>query len=413
MPQAATHVDVGRLRAFFPSLTGETVFLENAGGSQVPGIVADAVGRFMRETNVQRGCGYRLSERVGEIYERAHAVAEALLGAGDTGRCALGASTSALMRMLADCYADVLLPGDEIVVSEAGHEANVGPWVRLERFGATIRFWPVDRASRRTRIEDLAELVGPRTRVIAFPHVSNVLGDVVDPVAVAEIARPVGARVVVDGVAYAPHAAVDARAYGCDWYVASLYKVFGPHLSALFGAHEAFAELTGPNHFFIPSDAVPYKFELGAAAYELCAGVAAMGDYFRDVASLTPAGAGDDRANVVAAFGAMEACERAPAARLLDYLRAKPGVRMISPEVAPEHAVGIVSFVHGSLPSAAIARAAWERQIGIRNGSMYANRLIGALGLDPEDGVVRVSLAHYNTLGEIDRLIQVFEETLP
>lgn len=369
----------------------------------MPRQVADAIRDFMVESYVQRGAGYRLSQNVTRVVDEARQMACDLVGAGDTGAMTFGATTSSLMRMLADAYADTLREGDEIVVAEAGHEANVGPWVRLEKFGARIVWWRIDPTERRARVEDLEPLLSERTRIVAFPQVSNILGEVTDARAVADLAHQVGAEVVVDGVAFAPHASVDVQALDADWYVFSFYKVFGPHMAALYGKHEAYARLVGPNHFFVPRDAVPYKFELGAPPYELCAGLVGLRDYLRMVGGPV----GSDRERFVRAFRTMLTMERPVHRHLVDRLSSWPGVRMISSS-QPE-SVGIVSFVHERLSSQEIAEAAWAEQIGIRHGSMYSNRLISALGLDPEDGVVRVSLAHYNTVEEIDRLLAVLE----
>ncbi|MHC5023314.1 MAG: cysteine desulfurase-like protein [Planctomycetota bacterium] len=408
---ARSDVGLDAIRARFPALAGETIYLENAGGSQVPRVVADAIHRYLLESYVQLEADYEMSRRCTETVEGAHEFVNLFMNGTGRGRVILGPSCSQLCTMLAGCYAEALEPGDELIVAETGHEANVGPWVRLADRGLTVRVWPLNRDEQACRIEDLAPLLGPRTRVVAFPHVSNLLGGIVDVPAVTDLVHEAGARVVVDGVAYAPHRAIDVASWDVDWYVYSTYKVYGPHMAALYGRDDALAELTGPNHFFIPKDEVPYKFELGGASHEGCAGLLALGSYLAFLAGGDESAAAD-RAVIERAFEAMARRERPLQERLVTYLQQRRDVRIIGPADASEGRVATISFVHESKSSREIASAVNARNIGIRHGHMYAHRLCTALGLDPEDGVVRVSALHYNTPAEIDRLVGVLDEVL-
>ena len=403
--------DVQRIRSWFPALQADLVFLENAGGSQVPGMVAERMRDYMLSSYVQLDAGYALSQKATDTVNAAHEFVNLLMNGGRTGKVVLASSCSVLCRMLADCYAKTLSPGDEIIVAETGHEANVGPWVSLAERGAKLSIWPVDRDSCSCPLKVLEELVTERTRIVALPHVSNLLGDIVDLAAVVEIAHAKGARVVADGVAYAPHRAIDVAAWDVDWYVYSTYKVYGPHMGGLYGKHDAFAELHGPNHYFVPQHEVPYKFELGGASHEGCAGLLALGAYLNFLAGRDP-GAAPDRETVVGAYEVMTGLELPLQERLISYLLGKSTVQLIGPSAIDQTRVGTISFIHESLPSSRIACAAHEHGIGIRNGHMYAHRLCKALAIDPDDGVVRVSLLHYNTLEEIERLIEVFEQVL-
>ncbi len=402
------HPDKQLIRRQFPALASATVFLENAGGSQVPRVVADRMHEYMLNSYVQLEAGYALSQQATDTVYRAHEFINLLMNGTRTGTVALASSCSVLCRMLADCYAGILSPGDEVVIAETAHEANAGPWASLAGRGMTVKIWRVDPTTGVCPLDDLARLLTPRTRIVAFPHVSNLLGDIVDLEGIVRLAHGAGARVVVDGVAYAPHRAMDVEAWDVDWYVYSTYKVYGPHMAALYGKEEAFAELTGPNHYFIPDDEVPYKFELGGAIHEGCAGLLALGEYLAFLAGREEV----DRATVTEAFELMTRWELPLQQCLLDYLLGHPRVRVVGPETAGRSRVGTVSFLHHDLPSQQIAEAAHRQNIGIRNGHMYAHRLCRALGLDPEDGVVRVSLVHYNSLEEIHRLIDVFDGVL-
>jgi cysteine desulfurase family protein (TIGR01976 family) len=402
--------DPGRLRREFPALAAGVVFLENAGGSQVPAVVADAMHRYLRETYVQLGAGHPLSKQCTATVAAAHDFARTFVNARH-GQAILGPSTTVLLNLLASCYAQVLRPGQEVVLAESGHEANLGPWARLERIGVKVRWWRLDPATFTCPLAELRGLLNERTAIVALPHVSNLLGEIADLPAVVAAAHAVGARVVADGVAYAPHRAIDVDAWNVDWYVYSAYKVYGPHLAVLYGRDDALAELPGPNHFFIPRDDLPYQFEPGGANHESCAGLLALGGYLGVLAD-APAGTPCDRGVVTTAFAAAETLERPLIARLLEYLRGKPGVRLIGPAAADANRVGTVSFVHDRLTSREIAAAVDRTEVAIRHGHMYAYRLCEALGLDPDDGVVRASFVHYNTLEEIERFVEVLEQIL-
>jgi cysteine desulfurase family protein (TIGR01976 family) len=399
-----------RIRSAFPALSGSTVFLENAGGSQVPAVVADRMRDYMLSSYVQLGAGYPLSQDATRLVDEAHGFVKLLFNGVD-GEAILGPSTSALLRMVADCYSRVLTPGDEIVVAQIGHEANVGPWKSLRRFGIELRWWEVDPATCSSPIERLGELLSDRTALVAFPHVSNLLGEILDVGTITELAHRAGARVVVDGVAYAPHRAMDVSRWNVDWYAYSTYKVYGPHLAALWGSRDALAELEGPNHFFIPEDELPYKFELGGVCHEACAGILGLRDYLGFVAGVGESGS-LDRPAVEGAFDLMTACELPLQTRLVSYLRSRPDVRIVGPAEADGSRVGTVSFVHDARSSREITEVVDRSGIAIRHGHMYAYHLCEALGLDPDDGVVRVSLVHYNTPDEIERLIEVLESAL-
>ncbi len=410
MTETITDAERARIRGQFPALAADTIFLENAGGSQVPKVVADRISDYMMSSYVQLGAGYGLSQRASRVVDEAHEFVRLLMNGGG-GEVILGPSTSALLRMLSDCYAKVLRPGSAIVVAQTGHEANVGPWKNLARLGFDFRWWEMDPVSHTCSMAGLDQLLDDRVALVAFPHVSNLLGGIVDVAAVADRAHRAGARVVVDGVAYAPHRAIDVEAWNVDWYAYSTYKVYGPHMGALWGRRDALAELTGPNHFFIPDREVPYKFEVGGVNHEGCAGILGLRDYLAFLAGVSEPET-LDRPGIERAFTLMTACELPLQAKLIAYLQSRNDVRIIGPTSAGEERVGTISFVHGSKTSTEITEAVDRSGIGIRHGHMYAYHLCEAAGLDPDDGVVRVSMVHYNTPGEIDRLIEVLERAL-
>lgn len=393
-------LDVAAARAWFPTLDTDFVFFENAGGSQVPAVVAEAIRNYMLSNYVQLDAPYDISRRSTDVVDAAHSWVNRIMGGEETGHVVLGPSSTQLAYMLAECYSRKLEPGDEIIINETGHEANVGPWVKLERFGIKIKWWsPINRRGE-TPIDDLTSLLTPRTKLVTFPHVSNLLGSILDVSEITRIVHEAGAKVVVDGVAYAPHRPIDVAAWEVDWYFYSTYKVYGPHMGALYGRTGAFGELVGPNHEFLPNTP-PYKFELGGASHEGCAGLLGLKPY---IAHLAGGGPEPTRGDVVQAFASMGQAEL-PLQKLIIEGLGDRGYEIIGSPETGDQRVGTISFVHPRFSNAQIVEAMVARGIGARNGHMYAYRLCKRLGIDTETGVVRVSLLHYNTEGEVTRLL--------
>ena len=402
--------DVHRLRSHVPALASEVIFLENAGGSQVPACVSDASHRYMRETYVQLGAGHPLSQKCTATVEAAHDFARMFMNIR-RGHAIIGSSSTVLLNMLAGCYGQILESGSEIILAETGHEANLGPWKRLEQLGMKVRWWKMDTGTFECSLPALEDLLNERTALVALPHVSNLLGGIVDLPAIVKAAHDAGARVVADGVAYAPHRAIDVDVWGVDWYVYSTYKVYGPHMAVLYGRDDALAELPKANHFFVPDSELPYAFEPGGASHEGCAGLLALGEYMKVLAGADPESP-CDRQVVVDAFAAAETLEAPLIERLLAYLNAKEGVRVIgSREPCPDR-VGTIGFVREGMTSRSIADALDRSEVAVRHGHMYAWHLCKALEMDLEDGVLRVSFVHYNTVEEIERLIELLDEIL-
>ncbi|MCA9296587.1 MAG: aminotransferase class V-fold PLP-dependent enzyme, partial [Phycisphaerales bacterium] len=391
MPDAvttSTACSIDAVRAHFPGLSGETILFENAGGSQVPAGVADAMRDYMLTTYVQLGGQYGLSQTCGEVVRSAHEFINTLFNGDGIGETLLGASCTELVNRIAACYGETISPGDEVIITELGHEANVGAWERLRRRGATIHNWTVDPNNFTVSLDELDQLLSKRTRLVAIPQVSNLFGEIIDVRAITELCHHYGARVALDSVAYAPHRAMDVKAWGVDWCVYSTYKVYGPHMGAMFGTYDAFAELEGPNHFFVPNDELPRKFEPGGASHEGCAGLLALRPYLQFLAHGESSHNGAcDRATIERAFAAMTAFELPLQARLIDFLIARDDVRIIGPTHAGASRVATISFVHASKASRDIAAAVCARNIAIKHGHMYSYRLCERLGLDVEDGV--------------------------
>lgn len=412
------------IRGLFPALASPTVFMDNAGGSQLPACVIDAMTRYLRENYVQLNADYDASRRATATVARAREVVRTFVNGDGIGDVIFGSSTTVLCYQLAAAYAEARRGGgrDQVIVCTAGHEANVGPWMRLASRGFEIVPWQAEpvtvnekEINFRPSLERLRGLLSERTLLVLFPQVSNILGEVWDVRAVAALAHGVGARVLVDGVAYAPHRAPDVAAFGCDWYVYSTYKVFGPHMAAMFGTTEAFAELTGPNHEFISGG--PYKWELGGPNHEGCAGVGALWDFVCQVTGTGarewdggPGGVKARRAVYERAFGEMQRIEEGLQGKLMAYLRGKRGVRIVGPAAADSTRVATVSFTSERTSPQEISRYLGERGIGIRWGHAYSKRLCEAMGLG--GGVARVSLVAYNSVGELEQLFGALDAVL-
>ncbi|QQP92163.1 cysteine desulfurase-like protein [Skermanella sp. TT6] len=405
-------LDLDFVRSQFPALAGDWVFFDNAGGSQTLRGVADRISDYLLTSNVQLGASYDVSQRSGARVRDAHAVIAELIGASRPEEVVMGPSTTALMYTLAAALAEGIEPGDEIVVTDTDHEANIGPWLKLKDRGAVIKVWAVNPETLELDLGDLDALMTPRTRLVCFTHASNILGTI-NPV--AEITRFVherGARVVVDAVALAPHRAVEVTAWDVDFYVFSFYKVYGPHHAVLYGKYDQLLALPSLNHFFIGREVVPYKLQQGNVNYELSVGCTAIADYLAELGGRTGART-DRRGQILAAFDAIAAQEEALAERLLSYLRGRSDIGIIGHAKADRALrVPTISFVARGRQSDEIVTGVDRSRIGIRFGDFYARRLIDRLGLTPAKGVVRVSMVHYNTVDEVDRLVEALDGLL-
>ncbi len=390
-------LDLDVVRAQFPALASGYVFLDNAGGSQTLGRVADRVRDYLLTSNVQLGASYAVSEQsTARVAEAARATAD-YVGAKE-GEIVLGASTTQLLHNLARAMEAQLAPGDEVIVSTADHEANVGPWKRLAARGVVVKRWPLDRDTLRLEERGLAPLLTQRTRLVAFTHASNLLGSIHDVAALTRFVHAHGAKVCVDGVAYAPHRRVEVGAWDVDYYVFSFYKVYGPHMAVLYGKRGLLEELAGINHDFI--DAVPYKLQPGNACFELSHGLGGIYEY---IASL----GGPARA-----FAEIAEHEERLSARLLAWLAGVPGARVHGERTADRtRRVPTISFTVDGLAPEAIVRRVDPHGVGIRHGDFYAKGLPGELGVSAA-GVVRVSAVHYNTEAELDRAIVALDKAI-
>jgi cysteine desulfurase family protein (TIGR01976 family) len=410
-------LDLGFARSQFPALSDDPdawTYLDNAGGSQVLGTVADRVREYLLTSSVQTGASYGVSALAAErLYAGQSAIAE-LINAARPEEIVFGASSTVMIQTLARAIAPKLSPGDEVVVSMIDHEANIGPWLALEATGIVIRRWNLNRETMTLEVDDLERLMTPRTRLVVCTQTSNIFGQLIPIAPIVACAHRHGAQVCIDGVAFAPHRLVDVREWDVDYYVFSLYKVFGPHHGVLYGKYDRLLELANLSHHFIPMDKIPGKLQPGNPNYELSYGATAIPDYLVALGERSGASGGASRrACMQTAFDAIADHEALLAERLLAWLREQKGVRVIGPASA-DRAVRVptISFVVDGIDSDTIVRAIDPLKIGIRFGDFYSRRLIEDLGLAARKGVVRASFAHYNTVADADRLIAGLDQVV-
>jgi cysteine desulfurase family protein (TIGR01976 family) len=405
-------LDLDWVRAQFPALTDELAFFDNAGGSAACVPVIERASAHVRESMVQLGGTHPWSVDATEKVAAGHRAAATLMG-GRVEDVALTPSTTASMARLASAFAPALEPGDEIVVTDLDHEANVGAFRRLgegpeARPGVAVREWRFDEETHTLTEEGLRAVLSERTRLVAFTHCSNVVGALHDVERLAAVAHEVGARVVVDGVAFAPHRRVDVADLGVDAYAFSAYKVYGPHLGLLWVAPGFREELASRNHYFLPTDTAAYQLEPGSASHELAVAIPGIVAYLEALAE-THGVSGLD-----GAFDAIAAQEEALVAPLIELLANRSGVRLMGPASADRTTrAPTIAFAVEGVDVSTIPPQLDARGVSLRSGHFYAHRAVKRLGLLDGGGLLRASMVHYNTLGEVERLVTALDEVLP
>jgi cysteine desulfurase family protein (TIGR01976 family) len=399
---------VESIRASFPALQQkpEFVFFDNAAGAQIPQIVFDAINRHLLECNVQRGGRYGKSQEVDATIARARESVADLLNARDASEIAFGMNATSFIRLVSLAIGRTLDPRNEIIVTDMDHEANVATWLALEREGAKFLWWKM-REDANLHVEDLAGLLSPRTRLVACTVTSNALGSTVDATAAAKLAHAAGAEIFLDCVHYGPHGLIDVQAFDCDYLVCSGYKIFSPHMGFLWGRRELLQSLPTFREDFIP-DEPPGKIEAGTFIYENVAGMDAAVSYLEGLGK-TLAGrdrggpSGSRRANLVTAFGAIREYEAMLSRKMLQVLRAcGASIYGVNDDERLAERVPTLCFNLKKISPARVTETMADAGVGIRDGHMYAPRLIKRLGLSVDTGVVRASLLHYNTIQEVE-----------
>ena len=409
-----TQFDLNFVRGQFPAfdspVLGSHAFFENAGGSYPCRAVIDRLHRFYTDRKVQPYSAYPGSKLGGEEMDEARTRLAAMMGV-DAPQVSFGPSTSTNTYVLANAVRMWLRGANAaIVVTNQDHEANSGAWRRLADEGIEVREWCVDPDTGALEIADLVRLLADgRVRLVAYPHCSNVVAAINDVAAISALARAAGARTVVDGVSYAPHGFPDFPALGCDVYLFSAYKTYGPHQGIMIVGTEFGAELPAQGHYFNAGSLYKRLTPSGPdhAQIAACAG---MADYVDTLHAHHFGAEPDARARNRAVHDLMRAAEIAVVAPLLDYLAARNDLRLIGPRDASLRAPTVAVALDRAAEPVAIALA--QDGIGCGAGDFYAVRPLTAMGVDLGQGVLRMSLVHYTSAAEVVQLIAALDRAL-
>lgn len=410
MKDAVQKLDMEWVRGQFPAFSVESLngqaFFENAGGSYPCRQVTDRLSRFYRERKVQPYAPYAASQAGGAEMDEARTRLAAMLGVR-THELSFGPSTTQNTYVLAQAVRRWIAPGQAIVVTNQDHEANTGFWRRLAEEGVPVREWRVDPETGHLDLADLPELLDGAA-LLCFPHCSNVVGEINDVEAIVKFAKAARVRTVVDGVSYAPHGFPDVGALGCDVYLFSAYKTYGPHQGIMVIREEWGQALPNQAHHF-NGGSLYKRFTPAGPDHAQVAASAGMADYMEALS----AHHGGPQAGAAAARTAhdlMRAQEVAVLQPLLDYLADKNSVRLLGPRRAERRAPTVAVDLAQPGVEAATRLAPFGIMAG--GGDFYAGRPLEAMGVDTKKGVLRLSFVHYTTAAEVDQLIAALDQVI-
>jgi selenocysteine lyase/cysteine desulfurase len=405
-------LDIDFVRACFPAFSQPTLqgqaFFENAGGSYTCAPVIDRLTRFYTERKVQPYEAYNASRLGGEEMDEARQGLSMALGV-DADELSFGPSTTQNTYVLAQAFRKIMRPGDAIIVTNQDHEANTGPWRRLAEDGVDIREWKVNPVTGSLEIEELEKLLDDNVRLVCFPHCSNVIAEI-NPVAkITAIARAAGAFTCVDGVSYAPHGFPNVKDLGADIYLFSSYKTYGPH-QGIMVVRRALAEfLPNQGHNFNAGD-LTKRFTPAGPDHAQVAACAGMVDYIEMLADhhgLSGATLGERSQQVHDLMRTHEVTLLQP---LLDAVKSRNAVRLLGPDRAEARAPTVALSLNR--PAAPVAAQLAQHGIMAGGGDFYAVRALGAVGVDPDVGVLRLSFTHYTHKDEVTKLITALDQVL-
>ncbi len=397
------------VRARFKALSDDRVYFDAPGGTQICEPAIERMVAHLHAGTANSGGAFRTSVEADALSAEAHAAMAELLG-GAPQEIAFGQNMTSLTFAVSRALAKDWQPGDELICTRLDHDANVSPWLRAAAdCGMTVRWLDFDPDTGEWKLEELAGLLGPRTRLVALGMASNALGTI-NPV--AEAVRIVRAHsealVFVDAVQAVPHVPVDVAALGADFLVCSPYKFFGPHQGVLWAKGEVVQSVDA--YRVRPADAgVAHRFETGTQSFESQGAVLGTVEYLEWLGAQIDPQANSRRAKLVAAMEGATAYERQIGTRLLAGLATIPGLRLWGPPTMDGRVPTFSFTIQGRHPDA-IAEHLAAREIYAWSGNFYAVEVTARLGLDAEGGLLRVGLCHYNTAGEVDRLIAALRD---
>jgi len=406
------------VRAQFPALKqtmdGQpVVFLDGPGGTQVPQSVIDGISHYLINSNANLHGAFATSVRTDALVANAREAVANFLGCSPE-EIVFGANMTTLTFAISRAIGRDLQPGDEILVTTLDHDANVAPWLVLQERGIVVRTVDIHEADCTLDLADLERQLSERTKIVAVTYASNAIGTI-NPVAkIKQLAHAVGAMVFIDAVHYAPHASIDIQSLDCDFLVCSAYKFFGPHLGILYGKHKHLSQLL-PYKVRPATDEVPACWETGTLNFESLAGLVATIDYLTELGrrvSSNVSGVLNRREALVAAMMAIQEYEQSLTQKLLPSLMEIPGVTIYGitdPERLSWRTPTVGMLLTGYTPYE-LAKALGECGIFTWNGNFYALSLMQRLSLESRGGLLRIGLAHYNTVEETHHLLHTLQE---
>jgi len=407
-------LDVDYLKAQFPAfsdpLSSKWSFFENAGGSYVPINVIKHLNNFMTSTKVQPYAEFDISKIAGNNMDKATELFAEMINARKD-EIIIGASTTMNMYVLSNAMKHFIKPGDEVIVTNQDHEANIGAWRRLESYGAVIKEWKINTENAELEIEDLKALLTNKTKIVAVTHCSNIVGSINNLQSIAKLVHEYNAFLVGDGVSYAPHGLPNVKDLDVDFYTFSLYKTYGPHLGLLYGKKEILNQLPNQNHEFLEGD-VPYTLNPGGPNHEELSCLVGIYEYFNNLYNHHfPDENNTLRKKIEKINELISNHEEQIANPLLEYLNSRNDIKLIGKKkIENKNRAPTIAFTFVNQSSKKISDQLVKNGIATRNDNFYAWRCLKALGIDVDDGVVRTSMVHYNTHEDVEKLINVLKK---
>jgi cysteine desulfurase family protein (TIGR01976 family) len=409
-----TKLDLDFVRSQFPAfkdpLCKDWSFFENAGGSYVPQQVIDRLNNFMISTKVQPYAEYPMSKIAGDNMDEATELFAKMINANNK-EIIIGGSTSINLYVLSNALKYSLKPGDEVIVTNQDHEANISPWRRLSEVGANIKEWKINPKTAELDIETFETLLTDKTKIVAVTHCSNIVGTVNNLKKISELAHKKNAIVIGDGVSYAPHGFPDVKDLGVDFYTFSLYKTYGPHLALLYGKEQILKDLPNQNHEFLEGK-YPYTINPGGANHEELVSLIGIYEYFENLFNhhYPQKKIESIRSKIEKINNLISIHEENLANPLLKYLDERKDIKLIGKnKINNKNRAPTISFISLKKSSMEISNFLTCNNIATRNDNFYAWRCLKALGISIDDGVIRISMTHYNTNEETEKLINCIE----
>ena len=407
-------LDINYVKEQFPAfkdpLSSKWTFLENAGGSYVPYNVISHLNKFMTSTKVQPYANFDISKIAGKNMDRATELFAEMINA-DKDEIIIGGSTTINMYVLSNAMKHFIKPGDEVIVTNQDHEANIGAWRKLEEYGAIIKEWGIDPLTAELEIENLKKLLSKRTKIVAVTHCSNIVGSVNNLKKIAELVHENNAYIIGDGVSYAPHGFPNVKDLDVDFYTFSLYKTYGPHLGLLYGKKEILSKLPNQNHEFLEGD-IPYTLNPGGPNHEELSCLIGIYEYFNNLYNHHfPSEAVKLREKIEKVNQLISKHEEKIGNLFLEFINSHKDLRLIGKnKIYNQNRAPTFSFTSKKQSSKFLSNQLVKNGIATKNDNFYAWRCLKALGIDTEDGVVRTSMVHYNTEEDVNKLITVLQK---